>query len=280
MSSVFPYPAVERRDNVPCYHPDIAGAQEDFPRESFDRLVKVEDGHFWFESRNVILRDLVTRHLPRREQGYRFLEIGCGTGFVLRMISQLPGISAAGAEVHVEGARLAAARVPAAEVVQLDVLRMSFPGAFDAIGLFDVIEHLQEDVLALKHVYEALAPGGLCFISVPQHQWLWSPQDDLAGHKRRYTRAQLKEHVRAAGLEPLYATSYCFSLMPVFAVSRFQKRTLDPEKAKEAMLSEVNLPAWQNNVLRTALRVDEILIRAGISLPFGGSLILVARRPA
>jgi SAM-dependent methyltransferase len=280
MMSIFPYPAQVERDGVPCYHPDVAGAQADFPAESFEHLVRVEDGHFWFEARNAILRRLILKHLPPKQSARRFLEIGCGTGFVLRMIAQIPGMHAAGAEVHVEGARLAAPRVPDAEVVQLDALRMDFPAAFDAVGLFDVIEHLADDETALKRVREALVPGGMCFISVPQHQWLWSPQDDLAGHKRRYTRTMLEQRVRAAGLEPVWATSFCFALMPAFILSRLQKRALDADKARQTMCSEVNLPAWQNRILRNILRLDEALINAGVSLPFGGSLILLARRPA
>jgi SAM-dependent methyltransferase len=279
MESIFPYPAQTRQSGVPCYHPDVAGAEADFPSESFDRLIKVEDGHFWFESRNVILHALIHRHLQPDGRPLRFLEIGCGTGFVLRMISQLPGVQAAGAEVHVEGARLAAPRVPAAEVVQLDALRMDFPEAFDAIGLFDVIEHLDEDIQALCRVRDALKPGGLCFISVPQHSWLWSPQDDLAGHKRRYSRAMLELHAREAGLEPVEMTSFCFTLLPFFALSRFQKRSLDGVEAEKAIMSEVNIPRWQNAILRAALRLDEKLVRIGVSLPLGGSLVMVARRP-
>jgi SAM-dependent methyltransferase len=277
MNSVFPFPAATKVGDVPCYHPDVAGAQEDFPAEAFDRLVRVEDGHFWFESRNVILRELISHYLPDHGQTRRFLEIGCGTGFVLRMIASLPHIQAAGAEVHVEGARLAAPRVPQAEVVQLDALRMNFPGSFDAIGLFDVIEHLEDDITALTKVREALTPEGLCFISVPQHQWLWSPQDDMAGHKRRYTRAMLTDHVRKAGMEPVWMTSFCFALMPVFALSRFQKQSLSEDEAKAAMMSEVHLPDWQNKILRALLRLDESLIKRGVSLPFGGSLVMVAR---
>ena len=66
MESIFPYPAQTQQSGVPCYHPDVAGAEADFPSESFERLIKVEDGHFWFESRNVILKDLIQRALAAR----------------------------------------------------------------------------------------------------------------------------------------------------------------------------------------------------------------------
>lgn len=281
MSSLFPYSATTIRDNVPCYHPDVAGAQDDFRSEAFDGLVQVEDGHFWFETRNAILRHFITKYLPQGQEAHRFLEIGCGTGFVLRMIAQLPGVLAAGAEVHVEGARLAAPRVPSAEVVQLDVLRMDFPETFHAIGVFDVLEHLEDDVAALTRIREALKRGGLCFITVPQHQWLWSPQDDISGHKRRYTREQLTSRLNHSGFEPVFVTSFFSSVLPFLMASRAQKKIMqslgraDPWAER---LSEILLPDWLNHILRSLSAVDVALIKKGFNLPCGGSLFAVAAR--
>src|SRR6476660_1843204 len=103
-NSLFPYPAPSSADGIACFHPDIARDCEDFPEDAFDRLVAVEDGHFWFEGRNQTILHLVKTFMiappPRR-----FLEIGCGTGFVLRMLSNQPGYQVAGAEVHLAGAK-------------------------------------------------------------------------------------------------------------------------------------------------------------------------------
>ena len=276
--SVFPFPAAVVQDGIACYHPDIATAAEaDYPQEHFDHLISVEDGHFWFEARNTILKHLVQHFLPARADGTRFLEIGCGTGFVLRMLAGLTGFRVAGAEVHLAGAKMAAARVPEIEVVQLDVLRMEFGAVFDGIGVFDVIEHLEEDVAALRRIRAALKPDGLCFISVPQHSWLWSPQDDMAGHKRRYSRRMMREHLAAAGLEPVFLTSYCFALMPFFAISRLLKKRLSKEQAEKELMNEISIAPWLNRVFHMLLRIDVACALRNISLPCGGSLIAIAR---
>jgi len=274
--TIFPYPAKHEERGVPCYHPDVAHAQEDYPEEVFARLVELEDGHFWFEARNEALQLILSRNLPDKGR-VSFLEVGCGTGFVLRMIRSIPGLLCAGAEVHVEGAVQSKSRLPDSEIVQLDVLRMEFAGAFDAVGAFDVIEHLDDDVRALSRLRESLRAGGMCFISVPQHQWLWSAQDEVAGHKRRYTRRMLNASFHSAGFEAVEMTSFCSVLLPFFAVSRLIKRK-KVEDVSNWLLDEFVLPAGLNTLFRALLKIDILLIRLGFSLPFGGSLLAVARR--
>ena len=275
--SIFPFPAGEVHENIACFHPASAGT--DYPEGDFELLRTVEDGHFWFESRNLVLEHLVRKYLLSDETEKTFLEIGCGTGFVLRMLSRLSHLRVAGAEVHLTGARLAATRVEGiAEVVQLDVLRMTFESVFDAIGVFDVIEHLDKDGDALRRIRAALKPGGLCFVSVPQHARLWSPQDEMAGHKRRYSRQMLLQKLKVAGLETVYVTSFCFAIMPFFVLSRLRKQRLSRAEAEQQLMSEVSLSPWLNNLLKRMLQIDLACIRGGLSLPFGGSLVAVARR--
>lgn len=279
--SVFPFVPPARLDGIGCYHPNEATNTLDFPEHAFEHLIQIEDGHFWFESRNSAIHHLVSTYLPATDQTKSFLEIGCGTGFVLRMLSQMPGIRAAGAEIHLAGAKFAQSRVPpTVEVVQLDAFQMTFASAFDAIGVFDVIEHLDDDVGVLRKIHEALKPGGICFASVPQHAWLWSPQDEMAGHKRRYSRRMLTDRLAAAGLEIQYVTSFCFIVMPLFAASRLKKKRLGLEEAKKQLMSEVTLSPATNRLLKAMLKIDLACIRRGLRLPCGGSLLAVARRPA
>ena len=276
--TIFPSPPVEVRDDIACFHPGSAG--KDYPERDFELLRSIEDGHFWFESRNLVLEHLVRKFLLGDGSAKTFLEIGCGTGFVLRMLAKMENLRVAGAEIHLTGARLAAGRVEgAAEVVQLDALRMTFETAFDAVGVFDVIEHLDEDVEVLRRIGDALKPGGFCFVSVPQHARLWSPQDDMAGHKRRYSRKMLLQRLKEADLETVYITSFCFAVMPLFIVSRLRKQRLSRAEAEEHLMSEVTLSPRINRMLKAMLQIDLMCIRSGLSLPWGGSLVAVARRP-
>ena len=263
-------------DGIRCFAPELARSCEDYPEEVFAKLASIEDRHFWFRSRNVILQNLVERYItggpPRR-----FLEIGCGTGFVLKMLTRLPGFQCVGAEIHIEGARIAAARVPAAEIVQLDATALPFESCFEGVGAFDVIEHIEADEAVIQSVHRALVPGGHFFVTVPQHSLLWSCQDDFAGHKRRYSRAELLAKLRRSGFHIQYAGSFCSALFPLMLFMRLTKgRPADAEDRMARVMSEFNISAPINAVLRLLMRIDEWVIRAGGSLPFGGSLVVVA----
>ena len=148
-------------------------------------------------------------------------------------------------------------------------------GEFAAVGAFDVIEHIDEDEVALAQMHRALRPRGGLLLTVPQHPWLWSGADDFADHRRRYRRHELVERVRRAGFEVERVTSFVFLLLPAMAASRWiqrlRKREYDP-------MSERRLPRVLDRAMWGVLKAETALIRAGISFPAGGSLLLVARR--
>jgi hypothetical protein len=110
-------------------------------------------------------------------------------------------------------------------------------------------------------------------ITVPQHQWLWSPLDEYAGHQRRYSRASLVSLVRAAGLRPVLITSFVSLLLPALLLSRFSQRgtTVDP-------MQEFRIAPAVNRISSWVMTAERTLIRAGLPLPAGGSLLLIARR--
>jgi SAM-dependent methyltransferase len=258
----------------------LAESYKDYPKEIYAALAKIEERHFWFRSRNAVIRQLVTKYLSGGG-GRRFLEIGCGTGYVLKMLAAIPGLECIGAEVHLKGARIAKERVPSAEIVQLDACEIPFEATFDAVGAFDVIEHIETDEKVIQNVHRALKDGGYFFLSVPQHPFLWSSQDEFAGHKRRYTRSELLTKLGRNGFLIDYAGSFCCTLFPFLLLSRLTKanRTKNETKATD-ILAEFNVLEPLNSVFRLLMRLDERIIRYGRSLPFGGSLVAVARKSA
>ena len=110
-------------------------------------------------------------------------------------------------------------------------------------------------------------------VTVPQHQWLWSPIDDYSGHQRRYTRPQLLALARAAGLDVVRVTSFVSLLLPALLASRLLQWRTEVEPLREFRIS-----GRANGVGRTLMAIERALIRIGLSLPVGGSLMLVARR--
>jgi SAM-dependent methyltransferase len=263
-------------DGIRCYAPELALGSEDYPVEVYDRLCRLEEGHFWFRARNRIILRMFRRYVTKPARP-RVLEIGCGTGYVLRGLATEGRYDLTGAEANIAGLRYARQRLPAVEFVQVDARDLPYQSAFDAIGAFDVIEHITKDETVLANVHRALKPGGVLIITVPQHAWLWSAADEYGGHKRRYSRNELLTKLIAAGFEVLYSTSFVTALFPVLCATRLAKRHRKTTNS-EPDWSEMEISATANMVCTVAMRLDETLIRAGISLPFGGSLLAVGRK--
>jgi SAM-dependent methyltransferase len=263
-------------DGIRCYAPELALGSEDYPAEVYDRLCGLEEKHFWFRARNRIILREFRRHLGRLHRP-RVLEIGCGTGYVLRGLASEGSYELTGAEANIAGLRHARIRLPSVEFVQIDARDLPYESAFDAVGAFDVIEHITEDGRVLAGIHRALRPGGVLVVTVPQHQWLWSWADEQARHKRRYGRQELAGKVRAAGFEMLRATSFVTALLPALYVSRFARRR-ERSAPSGIDLSELEISQTTNAICGAVMRIDEALIGAGLSLPVGGSLLAVARK--
>jgi SAM-dependent methyltransferase len=166
--------------------------------------------------------------------------------------------------------------VPDAELLQMDGRRIPFAEEFDVVGAFDVIEHIEDDAAVLKQMHAATRPDGGIVLTVPQHPRLWSVADDIAHHKRRYTRRELIMKVRAAGFDVLRATSFVSLLLPAMLAARAGKK----EREDFDAMSEHSFSRPVDRALRGVMAVERMLIAAGISLPAGGSLLLVARKGA
>jgi SAM-dependent methyltransferase len=259
-------------EGMPLFAPAAASESEGFDPIYFEDLAQLESGNFWFRARNRTILWALARYFPRAES---MLEVGCGTGFVLAAIrGALPHLRLCASEVLVEGLARTARRVQDVEFLQMDARSMPFRDEFDVIGAFDVLEHIADDRAVLREAHRALKPGGGLLLTVPQHAFLWSAADDYAHHQRRYSRGDLRRRVEDAGFGILRCTSFVSLLMPLLLVSRLTKRdprSFDPH-------AEFAIPSGINWGLERVLDLERLLIQAGISLPFGGSLLLAAHK--
>jgi SAM-dependent methyltransferase len=252
----------------------VAVAQGGFPADAFDRLAALEPGNYWFEARNRLIVWAMTRYFPNSTT---FLEVGCGTGFVLEGLhAAMPQLQLTATDAAARGLEIARARVPSASFVQQDARDLDVPGQFDAAGAFDVLEHIHEDADVLARVGRAVRPGGGVLITVPQHPWLWSRADDYGHHVRRYRRSELIARLRGAGLDVIRVTSFVSLLLPVLAISRRR----DARRTGPFDYREFAVPGTVNMALRSVLAIERWSIRAGLSWPAGGSLLAIARRPS
>jgi ubiquinone/menaquinone biosynthesis C-methylase UbiE len=213
------------------------------------------------------------KHFPEAKS---LIEIGCGTGFVLSGIqNSFPQMNLTGSEIYVNGLDFAAKRLPNVTLFQMDARKMPFSNEFDVIGAFDLLEHIAEDELVLSEMFRSLTPRGGVLITVPQHPFLWSNADEHACHVRRYTAEELKTKVQRAGFKIERMTSFVSLLFPLMVVSRLRSKT---QKETFNPIGELKINPLLNKCLESILSFERILIKTGISFPFGGSLLLIGRK--
>jgi SAM-dependent methyltransferase len=235
----------------------------------FERLAARETTHFWFVSRNALLVWAIRKYFP---EARTFLEAGCGTGQVAMALQRaIPTLQLTAAEAFIEGLEIASRRVPGAELVQADVRNLPFEAEFDVVGAFDVLEHVRDDAAAMRELAKAVRPGGGVLVTVPQHDFLWSAVDERAGHTRRYSSNSLKALMSSCGLTLERTTSFVSLLLPAMLASRLTQRGSTSH-------GELYVKPMTNRIGRWVMTIERAMIRAGVSLPFGGSLLAVARR--
>jgi len=255
-----------------AFAPNLAVVSGSFKPSLFALLAEVETGNFWFESRNRLLIWALHRYFSNANN---FLEIGCGTGFVLSGIQrEFPELAISGSDIFSEGLSYAEARVPSAILFQMDARNIPFENEFDVVGAFDALEHIEEDTIVLSRIFRATKLGGGIILTVPQHQWLWSIKDEAACHKRRYSRTELVEKVENAGFHVTWVTSFVSLLLPAMAVSRLRWRL--GTRKQEDRLDELRMPTLINALLEKVCDIERGFLMKGISFPVGGSLLCVA----
>lgn len=267
--------APAQRDGFNAFAPILAEQNDGFNPDTFQRYAAVESGHFWFVGRNHLLRDRMLRHFP---QARHILEIGCGTGFVLANTRHTyPDAQLSGSDIFTQGLKFAQNRVPSATLFQMDACHIPFREAFDLIGAFDVLEHIDDDQAALAQIFAACQAGGGMVLTVPQHQWLWSATDDYAHHKRRYTRSELVTKVQQAGFKVEYVSSFVSLLLPLMLTSRWLQKSA---QADDQMDAGFKIGKFANQLLSAVMKLERSLLSLGMTFPIGGSLLLIATKGA
>jgi SAM-dependent methyltransferase len=259
-------------DFMRAFAPELAHGHDGFRADNVDELARLELSHFWFGARNQLISWALRKYFPGIKS---FLEIGCGTGCVLTHLrTDFPDLTLSGSEALLQSLAWSQRRLPDVTLFQMDARQIPFVQEFDVIGAFDVIEHVQEDEIVLQQMHQAVKPGGGIIITVPQHRFLWSPEDDYGQHKRRYERKELIDKIRRTGFSIVRVTSFVTFLLPLVCLSRLlsRKDRYDPSR-------ELRIGAFTNAVLATVLSLERAVLKAGMSFPTGSSLLAVARRP-
>ncbi len=234
--------------------PGTVHQKDDFPLDevSLRALWRMEEGHFWHRARNRwILQALGRRGLG---PGASFLEVGCGGGAVAGAL-QRAGFGVVGVETEEVLARKAHERCPEAHFVVSDVAALDATryGPFQAIGFFDVLEHLDDPADLITASLRLAAPGALVVATVPARRALTTVIDDLSGHKRRFEPDELSDLYQQCGIERIEETGI---FRATASLQRFSRRALSgieverlsPEDVQKIFIDSFRIPPWPINL--------------------------------
>lgn len=232
---------------------------------------QAEDRHWWYRGRRTVLEGVIAGlGLP---PGARILDAGCGSGRNMVELARHGGVT--GIELSETSAALARER-GAGEVISGSVLEMPFADdSFDLAVSLDVIEHLEDDLGALRELRRTVAPGGALLVTVPAYQWLWSGHDEINHHHRRYTRRSLQRVAEQAGWHQARTTYFNSLLLPVAILLRVLDRV--NTKTTESSLDLWVPPEPVNRALEVPLMLESQMIARGGRIPAGLSLLSVFR---
>jgi len=250
-------------------------AQVSYPEGAHAACLQIEEESFWFRHRNRCITHLVGQYAI----GDVLFDIGGGNGFVSKGL-QSEGIDCVLVEPGIAGARAAQARgVERIICARLEDIEFE-PASMASMGLFDVLEHIEDSVAILSHLHRLLKPGGRLFLTVPAYPFLFSSEDTVAGHFRRYTLSSLRHELDAAGFNLTFG-SYIFAPLPPLI---FMLRTVPTWLGLRQGMDTGREAAEHRPKRASASLMDSMLdaefrrLAKGYAIPFGGSCICVATK--
>ncbi len=261
------------QDNIKIFDEDIKENHADYNAVGLDNLYAQEEKHFWFIARKEFILRSIKQHIKKST---KIIEIGAGTGNVSRYLQNNGYKNISVGEIHLNGLKYAQG-YGISECYQFDLLNSPFENEFGAVCLFDVLEHIKQDGLALKNVHQSLTKDGLVVLTVPSHMWLWSRDDAVAGHKTRYTKKLLIKKLMDNNFKILTAKYFFMSIVPLLLLRTILKRDYSSQVRHEEHEDGIVINSMINRILLFVSRIEN---RINLFLPnlFGGSLLIIAKK--
>jgi SAM-dependent methyltransferase len=247
-----------------------------YPKDGHYLCLPLEDSSYWFKHRN----DCILAAIKRFPPAGAILDVGGGNGYVTRRLLD-DGFDTVLLEPGVVGALNAktARRIPEVICSTLEAAEFA-QDSLSAIGVFDVLEHIDDDRAFVDHIHRLLQPDGLLYATVPAHQWLWSLSDVSAQHFRRYNRTRFGA-LLGGKFEPLFFTYFFGALtFPVlllrtipFRLGIVRQGNILPDESEHGTSAG---PA--SRFLATMLKTEVDRINAGRVMRIGTSCLCIARK--
>jgi SAM-dependent methyltransferase len=253
---------------------------ESYDRTFFEKIAAIEDRHFWFCARRRVVRAALQPIINKLPDGYRVLELGCGTGGILaELTSVCRRGEVIGMDLYPEAAAFAKQRA-ACQVIVGNIVNPPDIGKFHVIGMFDVLEHLPNDRRILSTVNHMLHDRGVLVLTVPAHMMLWSYFDVPARHYRRYESPQLVRVLGEAGFTVEYVTEFMVGIFPLFWLMRriVGDKTAAGSSPADKAAYELKVVPVINEILKLVLAWEPLAVRRRWQLPLGTSLLAIAHK--
>lgn len=271
-------------DGIYLPHLPVQHRDEEYDEGGFEILRNMQERHFWYRGRHRFLLEAVNRYLPRSREPLSAIDLGGGTGGWVRYLAQRrpEGFARlALADSSIVALSFAASVLPpAAQRYQVDLMQLQMHEEWGAAFLLDVIEHLPDDLQALRQARKSLEPGGYLFVTTPAFPRFWTYNDDLSHHLRRYRRGDFVRLARQSGLTLCDARYFMFYLSPAYLLSRMNLSFAAMTQAwlRERVIKQHQVPSTPVNGILSAIFAAETPLGHWVRFPWGTSILGVFRK--
>jgi len=243
-------------------------------KEAYKLLYNIEKIHWWFIGRRNILGTLIENFVVKRNNRQLVIyDVGCSTGMNLSFFKKYGCVF--GVDFYEEALNICREE-KSIKTVQADARKLPFAGeSCDLLIALDLIEHLEEDRIALKEFNRVLKKDGYLIISVPAYKFLWSGFDIYSHHFRRYDVRELKEKINQQGFR-IKKISYinCFLFFLILIV-RFCDKL--PWINKNNSCDLIPPTKIINKIFEKIFSSEQYFINK-VDFPFGSSICCVAQK--
>lgn len=242
-------------------------------KTEYGRMAHHEKTYWWHLGRLKIINTYLGKYAGKKKN-VKILNIGCGTGGTLSTLEQYGKVE----NVDVSDDAIAFMKKSGYKVKKVKGIELPYKdNTFDLVAAFDVLEHIEHDVDALKEWLRVLKPGGFVVMTIPAHQWLWSQHDVSLHHFRRYTTKDVKNKAKNAGLHPKRVSYAIAFSVPLIIGFRVMNKVLG--RKVDAETSYVPVPNFVNKFFTSLLGIEASAHKT-IKFPIGTSVIAALEKKA
>lgn len=233
-------------------------------------MFELESHYWWFVARRRLVRRFI-HEIVNGSKTWTIVDVGCGTGInqtELASFGKWLGVDSNWAALSLSKTR------GVEELAQTEIEKLAIASeSVDLVVALDVLEHVEDDMAAIRELLRILKPNGKLLITVPAYQFLWSEHDEALHHKRRYLASSVRKKLTRAGFEVERISYFITALFLPILLVRFWQTVF--KKSVYPKTSHIILPGWLNRSIVGLLGFESFLLRK-INFPFGVSIICQA----